>query len=116
MRGAEYQLRCGLNLQGPQLISGFIGGKMTLVTFLVLNWSNDDVFSQEIPQLCVYLSAGGGKTQRKQKNGFRAKKRRNLRSCDTNLCLVKDQPIRGDVKIPHSRMTNTCQETLVTCL
>ena len=24
--------------------------------------------------------------------------------------------IRGDVKIPHSRMTKTCWETLVTCL
>ena len=24
--------------------------------------------------------------------------------------------VRGDVKIPHSRMTKTCLETVVTCL
>ena len=30
---------------------------------------------------------------------------------DLNVVLI-----RGDVKIPHSRMTKTCSETLVTCL
>ena len=36
---------------------------------------------------------------------------------DGHFRLIKDiQTIRGDVKIPHSRMTKTCWETLVTCL